>query len=202
MVVAGDWSKQEALCLVHFAPALKRDPELLINFIDYGFANISMTGISVESLSLPLQIRKSVYEDTPHLTKIKDVVGFSPIKAGQAPWSIHLKPCLAKQPQYKTLGISAPADFEKWLKSQVMADRVTTLERMARSAMEEHLKGITRQDKSQGEKQKAIFEAKLTTIMTAIAALPPSSYDLSLAKRITRMTQINEADRPEWLASP
>ena len=36
MVIAGEWAKQEALCLVHFVPSTQREPELLINFVDYG----------------------------------------------------------------------------------------------------------------------------------------------------------------------
>eukprot|EP00966_Prymnesium_polylepis_P186675 4327344-Prymnesium_polylepis.1 len=85
MVVDGDWSKQEALCLVHFVPSTKREPEMLLNFIDYGYANPTMNGVSIESLQLPLQIKKNVYQDTPRVTRIENVCGFSIIDAGKAP---------------------------------------------------------------------------------------------------------------------
>jgi hypothetical protein len=200
MVIAGEWAKQEALCLVHFVPSTQREPELLINFVDYGYANPTMNGVSVESLQLPLAVKKHVYQDTPRMTRIENVCGFTPIDASKAPWSIHLKPCLQKLPQFKTLGISSPKDISTWLKSEIMELRVRKLESMARSALDEEMKSLMRQDKSQGEKQKTIFESKLSTILSAIAALPPSSYDTSLKNRITILRETDE--QPEWLRSP
>eukprot|EP00966_Prymnesium_polylepis_P331583 7387161-Prymnesium_polylepis.1 len=81
-----------------------------------------------------------------------------------------------------------------------MEARVRKLKVMARSALDEEMKSLMLQDKSQGEKQKAIFESKLSTILSAIAALPTSSYDVSLKKRISVLRQSNEL--PDWLRSP
>ena len=68
-----------------------------------------------------------------------------------------------------------------------MGERVKMLIEMARDSMTARLKDITRQDKSQGEKQRGIFEAKLSAIVTAIEKMPPSSYDKSLTKRVTKL---------------
>eukprot|EP00966_Prymnesium_polylepis_P102352 2371050-Prymnesium_polylepis.1 len=81
-----------------------------------------------------------------------------------------------------------------------MEARVQKLEAMARTALDAEMKSLMRQDRSQGEKQKAIFESKLSTILSAIAALPPSSYDVSLQKRISVLRQSDEP--PDWLRSP
>ena len=58
-VVCGKWWVQPSLTLVHFAESTARaEPELLLNFIDYGFANRVMTGLAVESLTLPLMLEQ------------------------------------------------------------------------------------------------------------------------------------------------
>ncbi|KAL1496629.1 hypothetical protein AB1Y20_014233 [Prymnesium parvum] len=142
VIVCGEWSKQEALCLVHFAPQTKRDPQLLLNFVDYGYANNSMSGVSVESLPLPLLVKKGTYQDSPQLTRVSDVAGFTPIDAAKMPWAATLKPCLAKQALFKTFGISSPNDLSDWLESQKMEERVKQLVGMANSAMTSHLEAI------------------------------------------------------------
>eukprot|EP00966_Prymnesium_polylepis_P335079 7390431-Prymnesium_polylepis.1 len=81
-----------------------------------------------------------------------------------------------------------------------MEARVRKLDAMARAALDAELKSLMRQDRSQGEKQKTIFESKLSTILSAIDALPPSSYDVSLQKRIAVLRQSDEP--PDWLRSP
>eukprot|EP00966_Prymnesium_polylepis_P285725 6600171-Prymnesium_polylepis.1 len=144
-----------------------------------------MNGTSVESLQLPLQIKRNVYEDTPRVTRSENVAGFTRIDVGKAPWSMHLKPCLEKQSQFKTFGIASPKYFASWLKSETMEQRVLKLEAMARKALEAEMKSLISQDRSQGEKQKANFESKFSTILSAIAALPPSSYAVTLKKRIS-----------------
>ena len=46
--------------------------------------------------------------------KLNSVIGFSPIQMGSAPYSVHLKPCLEKLPQFKALGIYKPSDVSDY----------------------------------------------------------------------------------------
>eukprot|EP00966_Prymnesium_polylepis_P053084 1228951-Prymnesium_polylepis.1 len=207
LVVAGKHSKQAALSIVHFAPSTKRQPELLLYFVDYGFANGAMSGISVETLGLPLLVRKSVYSDAAKLTRLRDVVGFTEINSAQTPWSVHLKPALKKQPLFASLGIYSPKDVNTWLKSQTMDARVEELFERARASMATEIASLVRQDKVTGEKQRAVFEGKLAMLESSIAALPPKAYDLPLGKRILELKEgsENNLDRsqlPDWLQSP
>eukprot|EP00966_Prymnesium_polylepis_P216919 5020678-Prymnesium_polylepis.2 len=56
-------------------------------------------------------------------------------------------------------------------------------------------------EQPQGQKQKAIFEAKLAAIVWAFQLLPPSFYDLTLKNRISRLVETDSAEQPEWLRS-
>ena len=202
LVVAGCYVKQVALCRVHFKPAYNREPELLLNFVDYGFANASMSGISVETLPLPLMIRKGVFQDKPMLVRAEHIAGFSRIDSNKLPWTTSLKPCLQKQDLFNSFGVFSSADVNTWLSSQKMAARVNVLNERARAAMEKGIAALARQDKEGASKQKAVFESKLETIMSAIRALPPSAYDVSMSKRIISLMEAPDAERPDWLKSP
>lgn len=84
-VVDGNWKRQEALVVVHFVEATKRLPELLLSFVDHGMASELQAGISVETLKLPLLIKKDTYESSLKVAPLDDVAGFTPISIGQAP---------------------------------------------------------------------------------------------------------------------
>ena len=200
LVVSGDWTTQLAITLVHFAPSTHRAPELLINFVDYGYANPAMAGMNVETLLLPLLVRKGVFQDAPRLTSVKDITGFSAIDISKAPWSMNLKPCLAKQKNLLAFGISSQRDIMTWLSSEKMEARITLLAARARTELVEHIAGLASQDASAADKQKAVFEAKLSVILDAIGALPPSAYDVRMSTRIIELTE--ETAAPEWLLSP
>jgi len=66
--------------------------------------------MSVETLLLPLLIRKGVYQDPPRFTRLEHVVGFTPINPTKAPWSTNLKPALQKQEMFKTFKISCDCE--------------------------------------------------------------------------------------------
>ena len=201
--VSGAWKKINALCKTYFVANTHRDPELLLGFVDYGFANSSMSGVSVETLALPLMVSKGVYQNSVRVTRIEDVAGFTPINAGQTPWSVNLKPTLLKQDMFKTFKIHAPADINKWLASQILEKRVEVLAARARSTMNDVLKDQARQDAPQAQKTKAIFEAKLTSILAAIEALPPSAYDVRFATRVEQLVEDRDIEKdPLWLTSP
>ena len=106
LYVFGDWCSVQALPKVYFKTSTHRDPELLLNFVDYGFANSEMSGISVETLLLPLLVSKGVYQNMTRLTRLEDVVGFSPINHSKTPWSVNLKPALQKQEMFKSFKTS------------------------------------------------------------------------------------------------
>ena len=203
LFVFGEWSSLQALTKVYFTPSTHREPELLLNFVDYGFANNEMSGISVETLLLPLLVSKGVYQNMTRLTRIEDVVGFSPINHTKTPWSVNLKPALQKQEMFKSFKISMPADVNKWLSSMTMVERVELLAKRARTAMVEEIKELERQDPAQATKTKAMFEAKLASILEAIEAMPPAAYDARLATRVMQLVEDRDREGdPVWLTSP
>ena len=202
--VVGEWKLLTSLMKVYFIKSTHRQPELLLAFVDYGFAHSAMSGVSVETLALPLLVRKGVYQDATRLTRLEDVAGFSPIPITSVPWSISLKPTLAKQDFFKKYAIYTPADInKKWLSSQRMGQRVDTLEKRARAAMEITIKDMARQDPSQANRIKAMYEAKLKTIVDSIAKLPPSAYDVRMAARVCQLMEDRDVEKdPIWLTSP
>ena len=203
LYVVGDWKLLTSLLKVHFVSSTHRQPELLLAFVDYGFANSVMSGVSVETLSLPLLVKNGVYQTATKVTRIEDVSGFSPIPLSSAPWSITLKPTLAKKDFFKKNSIFAPADINKWLSSQTMLQRVQSLEKRTRVEMEAEIKDLGRQDPSQATKIKAVFEAKLKTLMDSIAKLPPSAYDVRMGTRVCQLVEGRDVEKdPLWLTSP
>ena len=54
LVIAGEYFVVSSLTLVHFDTATQREPELLLNFVDFGLLNSAVSGVSVETLALPL----------------------------------------------------------------------------------------------------------------------------------------------------
>ena len=202
LCVIGEWRSQTALCKVHFKEATQRKPEFLLGFVDYGFANSTMSGISVESLLTPLLIRKGIFQDEPRLTRVEDVAGFSSINPNSTPWSTSLKPALAKQPLFKAFKISTPADINIWMSSQNMTARIKLLATRTRAAMDAEVAGQARQDPSQANKVKAVFEAKFTALLSAIESLPATAYDVRLTSRIHVLQETTSEDAPAFLTSP
>ena len=183
---SGEWCEQWALSIVHFKPATKRKHELLLNFVDYGMLSQTQWGISVESLSLPLRLAKNIYQDTPRLTEMKDVAGFSTINAGLAPWSISLAACLKKLPLFKAHDVLMPKHLEEWVKKKTLKERLNNLELITRKAVAAEVESMRRQDEGQAEKTQAIFLARLAKTMEAVNSLPPQAYDVE--QRVTLLT--------------
>ena len=203
IIVCGEWKLLNVLMKVHFVPSTRREPELLLSFVDYGFASASMQGISVETLALPLLVKKGVYQDSKILTGIKDVAGFTTINTAQAPWSITMKPALQKQDFFSKFKIFNPAAIHKWLATQKMVQRIDVMAKRARVDMDEAVKEIRRQDPSQATKTKARFDARLNAVLAAITALPPSAYDVRMQARILQLLEDRDQERdPCWMTSP
>ena len=201
--VCGDWRLMNALVKVHFVSSTHREPELLLAFVDLGFANSAMSGVSVETLALPLLIKKGVYQDAPRMTKIDDVAGFTTIDQGLAPWSITLKPSLMKQDMFKKFNIFTTVGILKWLASQKLEARVLVLAKVAREEIAAAVKATARQDPTQASKTQAIFEAKLASILESIKAFPPSAYDVRMSNRIIKLEeQRDEENDPVWMTTP
>lgn len=205
-VVCGKWWVQPSLTLVHFAESTARtEPELLLNFIDYGFANRAMTGLAVESLTLPLMLSKTTYNTAARITKLSDVAGFSEFNPGLTPWSTQLKPTLAKIQPFKDLEILAPGDINKYVSSQRMNKRIDMLADRAHAALAEQVKALARSDPSQAAKQKGIFESKLNGLLAAIEKLPPTQFDHSILTRVQTVGVAADKtlkDAPQWMSTP
>ena len=204
LLIAGEFRRQCALELVHFAPSTARDPELLLCFVDLGMANSAMTGVSVETLPLPLHVQKKTYNTESRMTSIKDVVAFEQINCGKAPWSVHLKPCLEKVVQFKRLEVFNHESMKKWIYLNTEA-KIKQLEKWATEDIIDAVKGISRQDESQGSKQQSVFIARLESMIKEILKLPLAGYDRKLDTRIT-ILKVGSRGHPEnapvWLNTP
>ena len=151
---SGEWCEQWALSIVHFKPATKRKHELLLNFVDYGMLSQTQWGISVESLSLPLRLAKNIYQDTPRLTEMKDVAGFSTINAGLAPWSISLAACLKKLPLFKAHDVLMPKHLEEWVKKKTLKERLNTLKLTTRKAVAAEVESMRAVGRTRGKRRR------------------------------------------------
>ena len=181
-VVDGNWKRQEALVVVHFVEATKRLPELLLSFVDHGMASELQAGISVETLKLPLLIKKDTYESSLKVAPLDDVAGFTPISIGQAPWSIHLPKTLSNLPRFKQLKISRPSEMDAYMKSP-LSSRVEALVQMAQAQIDQELKVAMRQDAGVAQRRKAALNAKLNAMQATIQERS-EAYEPRLTERI------------------
>ena len=177
-IVSGEWYEQWNLGLVFFKDSTKRKPEFLLNFVDYGMLSDTISGISVETLALPLKIRKNVYNDCPRLTVIEDIAGFAAIDPGSTPWSVNLAPCLKKLPQFVLHDIMAPRHLLEWVKKKTLRQQFTKLEVATRKAITTEVEAMRQQDASQAEKIAQIYLARLKKTMALLDALPPEAYEV------------------------
>ena len=203
LLLVGEYRRQYALELVHFDPSTARDPELLLAFVDYGLANSAMSGVSVETLPLPLHIAKKNYNTESRLTPITSVVAFEPIDCGKAPWSIHLKPCLEKIALFKRTEAFNSKLMKEWIKTKV-EPRLKKLHMWATDDISAEIAAISRQDYSQGTKQGSVFTAKLNALFDSIHKWPLDSFDLGLSERIevVKIGARGAESMPPWIGSP
>ena len=127
--MSAPWRIHTCLGLVHFHASTKREDELLLSFVDYGMVSSSMTGIYVETLQLPLQKQRNIYEETARFTSIKDVIGFSNINPRAQPWCALLKPALERQPKCDDLDVYSSLDVITMLKT-ALATRLKKLKKI------------------------------------------------------------------------
>lgn len=196
----GPWQSQVALSLVHFVPATARKPELLLAFADYGMLSFAGRGRFVMSLQLPLQKARNVFEETPRLTKIADVAGFTPIDVKSQPWCSLLEPALKRHPIYEEQKIYSPAAIITYMRAP-LARRIETLVKSARKGIAEKVKALARQDKRQAEKASARMEAQLDAAHEFLKALPPKKYDRRMEERVI-VVKPDASDGPDWLTTP
>ena len=203
LLVVGEWQQESALSLVHFAKSTARDPELLLYFVDYGYCNSEVGGITVETLPLPLCLKKNTYQSDTRLTPITDVAGFETINHGTAPWSTSLKATLKQFVFFKQFEVFSDKGLEVHLKAE-LSDILEILMQHARDALNEEVAAIIRQDKSAGEKQKAMFTARLEALYKAMIQGPLQGFDKALTDRITTAKKGKRGldNAPAWLSTP
>lgn len=203
LLLVGEYRRQYALELVHFDPSTARDPELLLAFVDYGLANCAMSGVSVETLPLPLHIAKKTYNTESRLTPITSVVAFEQIDCGKAPWSMHLKPCLEKIALFKRTEAFNTNSMKEWIKTRV-EPRLEKLHKWATEDIHQEIAAISRQDVSQGTKQGSVFTAKLHSLFDSIRKWPLETFDHSLSNRIevVKIGARGAESLPDWIGSP
>ena len=201
LLIMGYARKQNAFELVHFDPRSVRAPELLINFVDYGMVNGARNGVSVETLALPLMKAKKVYNSDVNVTPIKEIVGFETIDCGIAPWSMSLKPCLDQIAQFKRTAVCNLRSMQSYISSS-MALKLDDCKKWALEDIEAEVKAISRQDESQGSKQRAIFQSKLDALVVEINKWPLKNFDEGMDKRINCIDPLDKkAEKPDWVSS-
>ena len=190
---------QTALCLVHFCPETKRADELMLSFVDYGMLSSQATGVYVESLQLPLQKARNIYEETPRFTAIKDVCGFTNINAKSQPWCTLLKPAIERQHMLASIEVFNSLDVVQLLRKPLRV-RLKQLETNGREAIAKMVEDLARQDKRAAEKQKATFESKFAATLKFFHDLDPNKYDIPMSQRILEVK--GDMAGVQWLNTP
>ena len=190
---------QTALCLVHFSPETKRADELMLSFVDYGMLSQQATGVYVESLQLPLQKARNIYEETPRYTSIKDVCGFTNINGKSQPWCALLKPAIERQQMLASIEVFNSLDVVQLLRKPLRG-RLKQLEANGREAIEKMVADLARQDKRAAQKQKATFESKFAATLKFFQELQPNKYDIPMSQRILEVKE--GMDGVQWLNTP
>ena len=193
-VVDGEWTTQTAIAVVHFKEATKRLPELLITFIDHGMADESQKGISVETVALPLLVKKDTYSSRMKVGPIEDVSGFTPISIGKVPWSLHLHKCLGNLPLTKALAIGRPAHMDKYI-GTTLASRIGQLKQIAQGIIDDELVVAMRQDAGVASRRKAALVAKLNA-MEATIRERSDEYEPRLTERIIKLADVDSSAPP------
>ena len=148
-VVKGEYRQQLALCNVHFNDTTKRQPELLLGFSTFGVLSPNATGTYTISLALPLRKAKNLYEDTPRMTKISDIAGFSKINEKEMPWCKVLGPALERQPMYSEIKVNTQAGIIGWVR-RPLAGRIELLLKRANTEIVGKVTEVARQSKTMG----------------------------------------------------
>ena len=185
LVVDGEWWIQSTLVIVHYNPATKRLPGLLLTFIDHGMADNSQEGISISALRLPLLIRKNVYQDMVMVVTIDDVVGFTPILPTVVPWSLHLAPALKQIVMFKTLNIYQPSHIGEFCR-RPLGSRLPELKEMSMAELALDTAAVQRQDPAVASRVHASRMAKLNCVFVAIE-MRSTAYSLPLEKRVFKL---------------
>ena len=197
----GPYRTQTALNLVHFVESTKREDELLLTFVDYGMVNAIMTGVYVQTLQLPLQKQRNVYEETPRYTSVKDIAGFSKINPKAQPWCALLKPALERQPVFAQLGLFTALECFQSLKVS-LSSRLRTLHEFAVEDIAKLVADLERQDPRAAQKQKAKYEARLAATMSFFESIGPKKYDRTIKDRVLVVDVSQPSTEAQWLQTP
>eukprot|EP00966_Prymnesium_polylepis_P002645 60791-Prymnesium_polylepis.1 len=130
-----------------------------------------MSGISVESLKLPLMIRQNAYESeyaAPHEADRCERLHPDRCVQGAMVDAPEAVPTRVKGLSDWLLNVFSPDDVNAWLVTKPLAQRVEIIAANSRQSMAARLK-----DKAMASKQRAVFESKLTALLSAINSLPP-----------------------------
>lgn len=196
-VVNGVYGVENALSIVYFDDGKLQSPELLISFIDHGTANAAQTGISVESLPLPLLKAKGRYENMSVFRPIAEVVGFSSLPGG-LPWTVTLVPALKGLTQklgysFVALGIKDEASLTAFV-NEPLADRIPRLFAAAADRLKVEVSEQEGQCARTAQKVLTKFTAKLEALQNSFKAADLSGYDEPLESRIIQMPTDDSGD--------
>ena len=186
-VVHGDYEVVTGLSIVYFRDGTLLLPNLLLSFIDHGWADADQSGISVESLPLPLMKGSKRYEKYSVIRPIEDIAGFSSLPKGM-PWCVHLAPTLkglTVQMGYSIAGVGVTdlSSLQIFIDGP-LEDRIDQLFELAADAVEVEVAAQATQDQRAAQTVRVRFMAKLKSMREKYDGMKLSNYDEPLESRI------------------
>ena len=175
-----------------------------MHFVDFGCLCHSATGMFVESLQLPLKKARNLSDETSRLTKMADVSGFTRIDVAAQPWCTMLRQALERQPVYANPEIYTPTGIIDHMRIK-LETRIVQLAMWCRKDIAKMVSDLKKQDLRAAEKQSALFEGRLASVLHWLDNLPPSKYDVRMAERVIEMGVGHPAGKPSdlsWLKTP
>jgi len=202
-VVDGGYSVERALGIAYFKDGSLQSPELILAFIDHGIADSSQTGISIESLPLPLLKGGKRYEQYSNCRPLESVVGFSSLPSG-IPWSVTLVPALkgltAKLGySFVTVGVSDLKTLTAFI-ATTLGDRVPELFKQAVVRLAAEVADQAIQDARAAQLVSVQYGAKLTAMQESFESVDLSMYDAPIESRIFSLSDAAMIDAPDMLS--
>ena len=191
-----------ALMKVHFNPATKKKPGLLVGVQDFGIANAARHGQFVRTVELPLEPQRGKFSNVVSVSPIELVQSFEPISDKELPWSKDMIAWLKQFEHFKSLGIKDMASLHSFI-DKPLKDRMPLLEKLAEASITAALADFAKEDKQTADIQAAQFKASLRAVIEKLHELGLHLYDKPLSQRITNLNlQASPGEDTAPLASP
>ena len=189
--------------MVHFTGL--RKPEVCVTVCDFGATNGELSGVSIESLALPLKKSNNKYNTQLNMTLVDQVIGFTPLAAGDA--TINISNTLKGISPFKQFAASTANGILNLI-ARPLHERIQKLKEHGMARIKLAVDAIAKSgDHTAAAQQQGLFAARLEKMVGAIQSFPPTSYDVRLRDRITvieadTLGKVTEDLGHDWLSSP